>query len=220
MSVGANDVVSLRGLIIDGLGTGGVGIYWTTGGTALEIKNCVVRNFKSAAFGFGIWFDKSGGGGKLMVTDTVVANNGTGTTGAGIRIRPLSGGSAQVLLERVTAVNNVFGIAADGAESTAGINMTVVDSTAHGNSQDGIIAVTTAGQAPIGLMVERSRSVNNAFGIRALGPNVTVRVDGSTVIGNGTGLSFGSGGALLSFGTNKVEANATNGAFSGPVTLK
>jgi hypothetical protein len=48
---------------------------------------------------------------------------------------------------------------------------------------------------------------------------VTVRVDGSSVIGNSTGLSF-SGGALLTFGNNAVRANDIDGAFSGPVALQ
>jgi hypothetical protein len=47
-----------------------------------------------------------------------------------------------------------------------------------------------------------------------------VRVDGSTIVGNSTGLSFGSGGALLSFGNNNVVANGANGAFSGSVGLQ
>jgi len=86
--------------------------------------------------------------------------------------------------------------------------------------QDGLIAATSAGAAPIGVMIKNSKSANNAFGIRSLGPNVTVRVDGSSVIGNATGLAFGSGGALLTFGNNAVQANGTNGVFSGSVGLQ
>ena len=106
-----------------------------------------------------------------------------------------SGGSARVHLERVSAQGNVFGIVADGTGSTAGIHMTVADSVASGNSQDGIIAVTPSGGAPIGVLVTNTKSTNNAIGIRSIGPNVTVRVESSKIIGNGTGLSFGSGGA-------------------------
>ena len=82
--------------------------------------------------------------------------------------------------------------------------------------QDGLIATTSAGTAPVGVMVKNSKSTNNAFGIRSLDPDVTVRVDGSAVVGNGTGLSFGCGGALLSFGNNVGAA----GAFSGSVGLQ
>ena len=97
--------------------------------------------------------------------------------------------------------------------------MTIADSEVAGNSQDGIIAVTPGGGAPIGVMIKNTRSVNNTIGIRSLGSGVTVRIDGSTITGNATGLAFGSGGALLSAGNNMVQANGANGTFSGSVPL-
>jgi hypothetical protein len=183
----------------------------------LHIVRCVITNQNqpgAAAISF-----RPNSASKLSVTDTVISNMGSGT-GGGIVINPASGGSAEVNLERVTINGNAFGIAADGTGSSTGVNMTIADSMIGGNAQDGIIATTPSGGAPIGVMVKNTKSVNNAFGIRSLGPNVTVRVDGSSIIGNGTGLSFSGGGALLSFGNNNVEANGTNGSFSGPITLK
>ena len=102
------------------------------------------------------------------MTDTVISNMGSGT-GGGIVINPASGGSAQVQLERVTVNGNAFGIAADGTGSTGGINMTIADSMVGGNAQDGIIATTPGGGAPIGVMVKNTKSVNNAIGIRSIG---------------------------------------------------
>jgi hypothetical protein len=99
--------------------------------------------------------------------------------------------------------------------------MTVADSMIGGNANDGIIATTpSAWRADWRLCQEYTKSVNNAIGISSIGPNVTVRVDGSGVIGNGTGLAALSGGALLTFGNNAVRANGTDGAFSGPVGLQ
>jgi hypothetical protein len=212
------DVVTLQGLIIDGLGSGGIGISYPFG-PSLVVKNCVIRNFKNASGSYGIAAQPNAAG-RLTVTDTLLVNNGLGSTGAGIFIKPQPGGSVEVSLERVTVANNVFGIAVDGTGSTNGINMTVSDSVMSGNSQDGIVATTPGGGAPIGVMVKNTRSVNNNIGIRSLGTGVTVRVSNSTVIGNGTGLSFGSAGALLSFGNNEVQANGVNGAFSGSVALQ
>jgi hypothetical protein len=135
-------------------------------------------------------------------------------------INPVSGGTAQVALERVTVTGNAFGIAADGTRSTGGINMTIADSMIAGNSQDGIVAATPSGGAPIGVMVTNTKSANNAIGIRSIGENVTVRAKNSDVMGNSTGLSFYSGGRLLTFGNNAVRANGTDGVFSGPVALQ
>ena len=83
-----------------------------------------------------------------------------------------------------------------------------------------MIATTPAGGSPIGVFLKSTKSVNNNIGVRSLGPNVTVRLDGTSVIGNTTGLSFGRGGTLLSYGNNNVDANGSNGAFSGAVALK
>ena len=212
---GASDVVHLEGLHF-----ASAGIRFDSGGQ-LHVRNMVIRNNPGTPpfTGFGISF-RPNGASKLVVTDTTVANNGSGATGAGILIQPQAGGSARVHLERVSVQGNVFGIVADGTGSTAGINMTVADSFTANNAQDGIIAVTPGGGAPIGVLVTNTKSTNNAIGIRSISPNVTVRVKNSDITGNGTGLSSGSGGALLTFGNNAVQANGTNGTFSGSVGLQ
>jgi hypothetical protein len=212
---GAGIVVRIRNLTINGVNTGGTAGINAFDMAALFIENCVIMNFFQ-----GIKFFPSAAGSKLVVTDTAVSSTGAGSTGGGIIVAPSSGGSAQVTLIRVTAGKNVFGIVADGSGSTGGINMTITDSVSTGNLNDGIIATTPAGGAPIGVYVKNTRLANNGFGIRSIGPNVTVRVDSSSVIGNTTGLSFSGGGALQSYGNNSVDANATNGAFSGPIPLK
>jgi hypothetical protein len=212
INAGPSDVVTVEGLHVNGTG----GIRFDAGGH-LHVVRCVITNERSS-FGHGIRF-RPNSPSKLSVTDTVISNMGSGT-GGGIVINPNSGGSARVNLERVTVNGNLFGIAVDGTNSTAGINMAIADSMIGGNSQDGIIATTPGGGAPIGVYLKNTKSVNNAFGIRSLGANVTVRVDGSSVIGNGTGLSFSGGGALLTFGNNAVQANGTNGSFFGSVGLQ
>jgi hypothetical protein len=149
---------------------------------------------------------------QIGVTDTVISNMGSGT-GGGIVINPSSGGTAQVALERVTVNGNAFGIAADGSNSTGGINMTIATAWSRITPRTGSSPSRQAA-APIGVMVKNTKSANNKFGLRSIGPNVTVRVSGSSVIGNGTGLAFDSGSALLSFSNNEVQANGINGNFS------
>ena len=214
-----NAVVILRGLnIIGNFADKSIGVHFKRG-SQLHIENSKITGFANSGVGTGIYFTPSDAS-RLYVTDSTISVNGNAATGAGIIIKPTGSGSARVALTRVNVANNTFGIAADGTGSTAGINMTIADSMISGSLQDGIIAVTPGGGAPIGVMVKNTKSVNNNIGIRSIGPNVTVRVDGSSVIGNGTGLSFSGGGALLSFGNNSVVANGTNGAFSGSVALQ
>jgi hypothetical protein len=212
-------VVTIRNITMNGA-DGSLGGIDFVSGAALLVENCVIENYTGQPPYVGIRFRVSDPGAKLVVTDTVVRNNGKTSAGGGIVINPASGGSAQIVLNRVIVDKNIFGIVADGTGSTGGINMTITDSVSSGNLNDGIIATTPSGGAPIGVMVTNSKSANNGIGIRSIGPNVTVRVGDSTVAGNSTGLSHSGGSALLTFGTNKVRANATDGTFSGPVALQ
>ena len=213
ISIQSNVNVVLRNLILDGQGGGKTGIRVVDAASVL-IDGCVVQNYIA-----GILYI-TGIPGKLTVQNSTISNNGFGTSSGGIIVRPTANGSARVIIERTSVLNNVFGIVADGSTSTAGINMTINESLTGGNAQDGIIATTPSGGAPIGIYVKNTRSSNNSFGIRSIGPGVTIRVDGSSVIGNVTGLSFSGGGALQTFGNNASQANASNGSFSGPVPLQ
>jgi hypothetical protein len=213
---GAGIVVTLRGLKIRGQG-GSLGVNVVNAASVI-IEDSTISNFTIAP-AIGIKFAPSAAA-QLVVTDTSLTGNGSGSVGGGIQINPSAGGSAQASLNRVSAAKNVFGIVADGTGSTTGINMTITDSVASGNTQDGIIAVTPSGGAGIAVMVANTKSVNNAIGIRSIGPNVTVRVKNSDITGNSTGLSFSGGGALLTFGNNAVRANNSDGAFSGSLALQ
>ncbi|RXT45900.1 hypothetical protein B5V03_17150 [Bradyrhizobium betae] len=212
----AGAIVSIEGLVIDGTGAPGTAVSFTGQGS-LQLHRVRIGNNPGSSSS-GLFFAPNGPA-KLQVSDSVFYANGTGT-GGGLVINPQSGGTAQVALERVTVVDNAFGVAVDGSRSTGGINMTIADSMVAGNFQDGIVATTSGSGAPIGIYVKNTRSVTNAIGIRSIGPNVTVRVDGSSVIGNGTGLSFSGGGILATYGNNAVSANGSNGAFSGSIPLQ
>jgi hypothetical protein len=213
---GPTFVVILRGLTIGGIKF--------TMGSALHIENSTIIG----AVGGGIHFAPEAES-RLFLTDSVIRGNSNAIanpaiTGGGILIKPTGSGSARVILTRVQALQSVIGISADGTVSsggTSGIAMTITDSVVGGNLQDGILAITNPGQAPIRVTLDRTRSLNNdANGIRAVGPNLTVRVSNSVVSGNTTGLSVSSGAALMTSGNNVVEGNATNGAFSGKFALK
>jgi hypothetical protein len=73
------------------------------------------------------------------------------------------------VIDRTTITNSVFGIAVDGSNSTGRISMTVTDSVLSGNSQDGIVATTSSGHAPIGVMVTIQNPPTT--------PSVSVRLD-------------------------------------------
>jgi len=212
IEAGAGDIVSLRGLVIDGQGSGGNGIE-PGRASAVHVQNCVVRNF----IGFGIAADNR----QLFVSDSIIFNNGSGTESGGIWIVLFGTDSANVVLDRVHLENNVLGLLADGTQSTGnGAHVVIRDSVVSGNVSDGIRAVSRPGQAPAFVLVEHTSSVSNvAIGIHADGPRATILLKDNTVSRNGAGISATNSGQLISYGNNTNNNNlgpegAPTGFFS------
>ena len=217
-SLGTDGNMTLRNMVVSGV-SGVQTMLHVVGAGRLTVENCIIQD-ASASNSAGIAFAPSALNAQLVVRNTTFQRNGSGVTGGAIVIRPQAGGGGVVSLDNVTVAHNVFGIAIDGSLSTAGIAVVIANSNVHRNSQDGIVATTTPGGAPIGVMVRNTRSINNSFGARSIGAAATIRMDSSTVMHNSTGLAVSAGGALLSFGNNNVVANGVNGAFSGSVGLQ
>jgi hypothetical protein len=212
VNAAAGDIVSLRGLLVEGAATGLNGIRFLAGG-ALHVEKCVIRGFRagSAGDGHGIAFLPNGAS-ELFVTNTLVSDNG-----GGILIKPSGTGSAKVTLDRVKMVSNTFGFKADGSAATgaAGILAEIHYSRAAGNSSSGIAAV--GGTQSVNVLLDHTASVDNG----STGVNVSatadtiIRISNTTVTGNaGAGLSFTPPGQIISLGTNKVGGNNPDGAPS------
>ena len=223
ITVGPTDTVTIRGAHLEG-NTLVVGVSVSGGGGTIVLDGVKVGVSHSNYGIFGVFFAPDQAA-RLIISDSTFTGAGdpsptANPPGGGIVVHPEGSGSARVSLERVNVGGNVFGIAFDGSTSTGGINATIADSITSGNTQDGIVVTTSAGHAPIGVMVTNSKSANNGYGIRSIGPNVTVRVKNSEVVGNNVGLAAQSGGTLLSYGNNGVDANGSNGTFTGTIASK
>jgi hypothetical protein len=199
----ATAVIVLRGLDIEGAGTGAHGIRFLAG-AALHVEDCTINNFAQK----GIDFEPNSSS-LLFVSDTVVRNNRVSALNSGgIFVKPTATGFATVTLDNVLIKNNQFGMRVEG-----GTLAVVRDSTSTGNVTDGFLAVATAvGGAKIQL--EASVTSNNlGNGLRADQAGATIRISDSSVTDNsGTGLSATAGGSIVSFGNNSVAGNAVNGA--------
>jgi len=198
ISAGANDVVNLRGLGIDGANSGTVGIQFTSG-KALTIQKSFVRNFTNSGVSFA-----PNAASMLFVADTSVTNNATN----GIFV---SGGSGAVngALSRVNASGNGVGILASGS----GVSLAVSDTVANNNTY-GI------GASSATVMVRSSTMSSNSVGISADQPGAIVRVGQSTVTGNGTGWQGTNSGQVQSYGNNNVGGNTANGAAATTLALQ
>ncbi|HXU44725.1 MAG TPA: right-handed parallel beta-helix repeat-containing protein [Thermoanaerobaculia bacterium] len=207
VNAGANDSVVLRGLDIEGLGSGLNGIRFLAG-LSLTVEHCTINNFAQK----GISMETSAKS-RLIVTDTEIRNNANAVDGGGIFVRPaVSGGPivSTVALDRVRLLRNTFGLRIE-----ENVRATVRDSYAFNNTNDGFAAVG-ATLNPALFLARSISSFNSSAGLRSEG-TATARISESSFTGNGTGLLSSGGGIILSFGTNDNDGNSTNGAPTAAV---
>ena len=205
---GAN--VSLRGLTIDMRGTGNKGINFLSG-AALHVWDTVIRKTTD-----GISFAPASGTPELYVANSIFED--AAGASQGIIVVPSGSAGARVVLNSIRAENSGNGVLFDGGSTTGSINATVRDSVFAGNTGSGIAVSDDGGVANV--MIDRSAMVNNTSGLSIVNANNgDVWIGDSTVTGNGTGLNNGSN-LLVSYGTNKVNGNGTDGAANGVGTMK
>jgi hypothetical protein len=221
VSAAATDVVTLRGLSIEGApGTGLIGINATTG-TILHVENCKIFAFRGgAAIGIN-YAPPAGVTGRLFMSNTVVADNGSSGSNGGIVIKPVGSGSARVVLDRVQLTNNSNGLRADGSGNTGGVSVTFRDSIAAGNAVNGITSTSPSAGSVTVVFVDRSSLFNNgSAGFQSDGPNGNGILSNTVVTRNSTGLSITNSGSLFSYRNNNVDGNfITNGAPNNFFTL-
>jgi hypothetical protein len=200
INAGATDSVHLRGLTIEALLIGSIGIQFNTGGN-LAIENCAVRNFAKVGINISPSTTSS-----FSVANTIASGNG----GTGIIIAPTGSAVVKGVLSKVTANDNFFGISVDGEVTTgASLNVTIVDSEASNNVGPGVVANSSDGNAPTAVMVRNVVASNNGTGLEA-DTNATLLVAHSVVTGNGTGVNTSVGGAIQSYGDNDIDGNAND----------
>ncbi len=206
VNAGANDVVVLRGLLIEGISNGLSGVKFLAGG-ALHVENCTINRFGQ----YGIEFVPSGAS-QLFVKDTVIRGNGNAAVGGGILVKPGASGSAAAALDTVRLERNVFGLRVeDNAQAT------VREGLSAGNGYAGFTARSTSAAAILNL--ESSVTVaNGTVGLRADGANARVVMSNVRVAGNPNGVLTSAGGSISSFGNNSISGNTVDGSPTGTVS--
>jgi hypothetical protein len=131
-----SDVV-LRGLDVEGLGSGLVGIKVLGALDSLHIEKCTIHNFRGSN-GSGIEVATTAvGTTQVYIKDTIVRNNGQGT-GAGIFVNPGASATVKASLDNVRMEHNLIGFKSAGAGAIASVQKSVV----AGNSGTGIVCGT------------------------------------------------------------------------------
>ncbi|HXM71474.1 MAG TPA: hypothetical protein VN970_10090 [Thermoanaerobaculia bacterium] len=186
----ATDTVILRGLDIEGLGTGLSGVLVNTGGD-VTVENSTINNFTTN----GITFTPTVAGSQLHVSNTIVRNCGTlPNSGQGINIAPSS--TASAVLDRVRLDHNIAGLKIN----TAGGSASVTESVAANN----VFAGFSAGVSGAVLNLELSTSTHNATGVSCAAGS-TVRLGNMSITDN----TAATGGTCSSFKNNDIDQVVT-----------
>jgi hypothetical protein len=183
----ATDTVILRGLDIEGLGTGLSGVVVTTGGN-VTVENSTINNFTTN----GITFTPTVAGSQLHVSNTVVRNCGNfgASSGQGIFVSP--SGAATATLDHVRMDHNVAGLRATGGTTAA------TDCVAANNVTGGF----TGASSPAIMNIERSLSTHNGTGV-ICNSGATVRLGNNSIVDNTAAL--GGSGTCSSFKNNDFD---------------
>lgn len=134
---GAGITVVLRGLSIEGVGTGLIGVNIVQG-DVVHIEKCTIRGFRSGS-ATGVKVGTSASNPDVSISDSDITDNGAGS-GGGIISAP-SAGLAFVTVSNVRLLNNTYGVA-NGSNSRTRISRSLFAGNDTAVEADGGAAVT------------------------------------------------------------------------------
>jgi hypothetical protein len=194
----ATITVVLRGLDLEGLGTGLSGIK-VLNARAVYVEDTTINNFTG------------GGGGAIDVTsgspvELYLTNVDARNSQAGLHLKPSGAGSVKATIENSRFTNNTVGL--DARDNS---RVTIRNSAATGNTNAGLQAQPDAGTAEIN--AESVVASSNGIGIQAGGAAGVgaVHIANTMVYGNGTGIAIASGSSVVSFTNNMIFGNTSAG---------
>jgi hypothetical protein len=205
VSAANTDRIVLRGLDIEGLGTGLAGIKVLSAGS-VHVEKCTINNFTQK----GIDFEPSSASiatSQLYVSNSIIRNN-LGASSGGILVKPGSNVSAVGSVNDTELRNNQFGLRVEDRATIGSAR-----ATAAGNTGAGFIAVSSVG-GPVSLNLDSCVTTGNGFGIKADNATAFARFGNCLIAGNGTGLSTSGGHTVTFTGSN---SNADPGAATDSI---
>jgi Right handed beta helix region len=184
--------IVIRGLDINGTGTGIDGIRFINGGS-LHVENSVISGMEN---GINI-----GAGNEVYIKNTYIRNNinfGVFIGGAGL---------VNAVIEKTTVENQTYGLIAG-----ANARVTTRGSVYSGNSNAGILAQGGGSTAEVNI---DSCVVTNNSGVGLYsGTEGILRVANSFISGNNIGVAVAGSGIAATFFDNKLQGNTVNGSFN------
>lgn len=212
----AGSAVHLRGLDIDGAGTGLDGIRMIGQGQ-LHIEDSNIERVTSNGVEFA-----ANGHSELYISNTRIAEAGA----EGVLIKTSGAIGINAILSKVEITNSGSGILVDGTGNTVAMNLTLTNSLVSGNTGNGVAIKSIAAASPVrATVVGTTISANAGIGVNANGAaasgsgSAIATLGGSAVFGNVTGASNTGSGVVQSFKNNMISGNVSDGtpiaAFPG-----
>ena len=208
IAAGASDVVMIRGLTFDGLGTGLSAIKIISAG-AVFVEECWINHFNGngANTGAGIDIEPTAPTTNLNVSLREVKirdNAGAGTFG--IVVKPAGGITVKATLDNVDVENNAGGLRAEANSQVSVRNSQFSSNTGNGVISNGGI-----------ISLEGTMVANNGSNGVVSQSGGQVRVSNGSIFDNtGIGL-FNNAATVISFGNNSLRGNGggdTSGAIN------
>jgi hypothetical protein len=202
INASASDKVNLNGLLIDGAGVGQNGIVFNSG-QSLALENCVVRNMTLIGLEF---LPTAAAAPTLAVSNSYFNDNGN----AAIHILTKSSGAVTAAIDRTEFHNNLLGLNVNGANGTGALTVAVTDSVAANNGS-GFFVFSIASHSVTNLSLIRTAVVGSAnTGVKADATG-TLWLAQSTITGSTLkGFETNSGGVIMTYGDNFLNANGSN----------
>jgi hypothetical protein len=207
VDAGPSDVVVLRGLTLDGAGSGAIGIFFNTG-AQLEVVNCTVRGYIST----GIDIEPASGAASVLITDSVISANGSYDI-----YLFATAGNIVAAFNRVAATDSGYGIDVDADGAPAEIQ--IADSSLDNNSAAGLYLAGTGSSSSANAILRNVTINGSTFGIylnqfaNAWLSGVTQAIASGFLSTSAVNIT-GTGGAAYSDGTNHLMGGVQGGSLA------
>jgi hypothetical protein len=206
ISASAADDITLRGLDLNGNGTGNSGISVSNART-VHIESCAIRGFRFSGTSAGIVTSTSTNTIFMYVTDSVLSSNSNGVTLFS------SGGFKVASLKNAI----ITGSSSDGVlAANPAVYVNITESVLSGNGGSAVRVAAPASFAN----VDRTTMANNGVALNAAASGATIRAVGNNIFDNTTAFSFAGGATIATDGQNRTGGNLSGQDGNASVTLK
>ncbi len=202
---GASDVL-IRGLTLDGAGSGGNGVAFTSAGS-LTVAGCIVRGFA----GNGVSIVPPFGGNAAIVDSLITGNSGTGVYTFGA-----SSGTLTVSVSRSRIVNNGFNSNGFGVRLTGGgaaYQFSTIESTLIGENGVGLSVEGSASNTVSGALFD-SKILGNKTSINVNSGGAAVLLEKTSVQSSYPSSGITNNGSIVSYGNNAIIDSVSGNAIT------